>query len=74
MTLPIISCPYCKNLNDELNPEGRRTCKAFPEGIPDAIVFGENHHIEPFPGDNGIRFDPVAGADAIAELINSFDV
>ena len=73
MTVPIISCPYCKNLTEDLTAEGRRTCTAFPGGIPDAINAGENHHIEPFPGDGGIRFDPIEGAEDIASLINSFE-
>lgn len=32
-------------------------CKAFPGGIPDEIAFGDNLHLEPFPGDNGIQYE-----------------
>jgi len=35
-------------------------CKAFPSGIPDEVLQGENDHREPYPGDNGIRFEPIA--------------
>lgn len=28
---------------------GLNTCQAFPNGIPDAIMFGENQHSEPMP-------------------------
>jgi len=34
----------------------RPVCKAFPDGIPDEIAYGDNNHTEPFLGDNGIRF------------------
>lgn len=32
-------------------------CAAFPDRIPDAIWKGENDHTQPYPGDNGIRFE-----------------
>ena len=33
-------------------------CKAFPDGIPNEIAYGDNPHLEPYPGDHGIRFEP----------------
>lgn len=33
-------------------------CDAFPDGIPAIILRGDFDHTEPFPGDNGIRFEP----------------
>lgn len=33
------------------------TCKAFPDGIPHAIVSGEISHFENVEGDKGIKFE-----------------
>ena len=40
-------------------------CFAFPNGIPKEILLGKRDHKKPFPGDHGIRFEP------IKELTNS---
>lgn len=34
------------------------TCTAFPNGIPEEIFEREHDHGFPFPGDNGIQFEP----------------
>ncbi len=46
------SCDSCKHLNGA-------TCKAFPIEIPDEIFVGDIDHVEPYPGDNGIQFEPI---------------
>jgi hypothetical protein len=33
------------------------TCKAFPDGIPRQIAYGDNLHLKPYPGDHGIQFE-----------------
>lgn len=35
-------------------------CRAFPNGIPDVIAYGDNLHTKPFKGDNGIQFEETA--------------
>ena len=46
--------------------KGGNYCEAFPDGagIPSAIIKAEHDHRDPFPGDNGLRYKPVKGADA----------
>ncbi|GAB4514035.1 MAG: hypothetical protein Kow0047_25760 [Anaerolineae bacterium] len=52
-TGPAPICLYCTHYRGELR------CDAFPTGIPDAIIFSEHDHRKPFPGDQGIVFEPV---------------
>ncbi|MBT4815295.1 MAG: hypothetical protein HON70_06330 [Lentisphaerae bacterium] len=48
----------CRHFNREAwTDDDRRTCPAFPEGIPDEIWRGDNNHQAPFEGDNGIQFE-----------------
>jgi hypothetical protein len=47
------SCIQCKHHNKDK----WGTCKAYPKGIPFEIVSGAVGHVEPYKGDNGIRFE-----------------
>lgn len=46
-------CEHASNANGD-----RLTCAAFPDEIPDEILFGSFDHRNPAPGDNGITFTP----------------
>ena len=58
MVVPIrgIQCGSCKHILRDGPPP---RCAAFPEEIPDAILAGEHDHHDPFPGDNGIQYEPL---------------
>jgi hypothetical protein len=43
--------------DDKHSATERVVCKAFPEGIPSKIAYGDNLHIEPYPGDGGIQYE-----------------
>ena len=45
-------CIFCTRLR------AGNKCVAFPQGIPPAISSNRHDHREPFPGDDGILFDP----------------
>lgn len=42
----------------------RGECTAFPQGIPDDILFNRSDHRKPFPGDHGIQFELKPGAES----------
>ena len=52
-TLP--GCNSCKHLQPGIL---FTTCAAFPNGIPPMFANGEALHDRPFPGDNGIQYEP----------------
>ena len=39
-------------------------CEAFGDEIPGEVLAGRNRHLKPYPGDNGVQFEPIEGAEA----------
>jgi hypothetical protein len=56
MVIP--QCFDCRHLYPGERGKPMR-CKAFPERIPSQIGLNEHDHHKPYPGDNGIRFEPI---------------
>lgn len=58
MTTPITPiCLFCRHFNRD--DEEAFSCRAYPQGIPEAIVISESDHRQPYRGDHGMRFEPV---------------
>jgi hypothetical protein len=55
-------CIFCRYLK-----EGQVRCEAFPEGIPDDLLFAMSDHREPYEGDHGIRFELKPGEEGRLE-------
>ncbi len=51
-----IIVPQCSKCKHYL--PGTMKCHAFPNGMPNQISSNEFNHVNPYPGDNGIRFEP----------------
>ena len=58
---PAPICLRCRHLQqDDDAPIGTPArCDAFPHGIPREIYIGGFDHRKEFPGDGGVRFEPV---------------
>ncbi len=54
----LAACATCKHKHP-----GAAACDAFPNGIPESILSGKNRHDKPYPGDGGIRYEPVPSAE-----------
>lgn len=49
-------CFKCKHLRESINGW---CCDAFPSQIPEDIFNGTFIHDKPYPGDNGIQYEPI---------------
>ena len=59
---PRCSKRKCKHFTGVVQSDGTEAtelpaCKAFPNGIPFEISYGDNPHTTPYPGDNGIQYE-----------------
>jgi len=67
MTSPISPlCMLCSHYR------GALACEAFPDIIPTEIIHSRRLHIEPYPGDMGIRFDPMPRKEVEADKRRKF--
>ena len=60
MTIPNCFKRKCRHFivpSDEEFFPSKAVCRAFPNGIPDEIAFGDNLHTTPYPGDHGIQYE-----------------
>jgi hypothetical protein len=59
-------CLWCTHFKDGF------TCDAFPDGIPDEILFQFVDHRKPVVGDNGIRFES-NGKPPVEQILQTYD-
>jgi len=59
-------CLWCTHFNRDYS------CSAFPEGIPNDILFKFVDHRKPVAGDNGIRFQST-GEAGIEGVLRVYD-
>jgi len=52
--------PICLLCGHLFQQEGALRCAAFPDGVPLQIAHNRADHRQPFKGDGGLRFEPVA--------------
>jgi len=51
-------CSSCSNRTRQNDKNEKKTCKAFPGGIPSKFINGLVDHTSFYPGDNGVTFQP----------------
>jgi hypothetical protein len=53
-------CVFCKHLRPV---ERDWQCVTFPDGVPDDVYYNRHDHRQPYPGDQGIRWEPAEEGD-----------
>lgn len=66
--IKMAACPLCKHLLTQRGEAPR--CTAFPEGIPEHIIAGEEYHLEPIEGDHGIQYEPLDPLQDFRRIFN----
>lgn len=56
----IPQCFFCQRFHRD----GKRTCDAYPDGIPPELFKSEVGHIKPYKGDHGLTFLDVIDGEA----------
>jgi len=67
MMTPASLCHSCANVVDGNNPT-KMCCTAFPDGIPNDILFGGADHRVPYPEDQGVRYTTAPGKEKLYQL------
>lgn len=66
-TLKANICVMCIHMRG-FAPGENITCEAFPAGIPNKYLSGDQDHITPDPNDNGIQFQPKSAFRGIIDV------
>jgi hypothetical protein len=54
---------------DKKKRKKKLACAAFPDEVPWQIALNLHQHTDPYPGDNGILFEPVQDQENIPSWV-----
>jgi hypothetical protein len=65
-------CVLCRHLDrSSMASLHIMRCTAFPAEIPREIVGNKHDHRKPFPGDHGVRFEPLKPEPSLAQDVKA---